>query len=777
MHDDYPQEQTRLDAVVAEIDVQLTAATEALANAHQETRAVEGNYSDNTSVNTFELDDAMETNAEIQQQRNIVARVVETENIMQKNVDTLTTLRPSPYFGRVDIREDGYEDRLYIGLASVQDKVGDYLVYDWRAPISGIYYNGTLGPVSYPTPVGEQQAELLKKRQFTIADAKIVNMFDTNETVGDEMLQYALGQQNDVAMRNIVATIQQEQNQIIRDTTSDLLVVQGVAGSGKTSAILQRIAYLLFHAREELTSDQIVLFSPNRLFSSYIADVLPSLGERNMRQVTLAEFFAARLQGLRVQTLFERYEAGQKSVGEASLAVRAELEDAKIFTALTNYVNQLNESSLRFDNINYDGEAFFGKVGIARIFADYPQSYSVRERVKMTQEHLMERLTKRIDRMTNEDWVLEELNNLDDQQYNALLGDDIAEQVAEEDNMADTIDLAAHRYLERELQSVDDAIYNAHFFDIYNQYADFLGYMADHSGLDAAWWEAKQQRFLRELEFHRVDLEDAAPLLFLRDLITGGGINKYMMYIFVDEMQDYSMAQLLYLKHAFPAAKFTLLGDSEQALFRAVETPAALLAKYTDAFDAKRPNMIVLNKAYRSTQEIMDFAKALLPDGDQIIAFTRPGGKPNLVIASPADEQTVLWHEVDIMRAEHNTVAILTKTQSEANHVMSLMRKYPEKFQLLEATDRTRTSALVIMPIYLAKGLEFDAVIGYDVSQMNYPDDEATGLLYTLASRAMHALSLISLGPVSGLIRDVQGTLAVSFADDIEPSLTGASQQ
>jgi DNA helicase IV len=256
-------------------------------------------------------------------------------------------------------------------------------------------------------------------------------------------------------------------------------------------------------------------------------------------------------------------------------------------------------------------------------------------------------------------------------------------------------------------------------------------------------------------------LEDAAPMLFLRDLITGGGTNKSMFYVFVDEMQDYSMAQLLYLKHAFPAAKFTVLGDAEQALFREVETPAALLAKYTAAFKATKPNLITLNKAYRSTQEIMDFAKALLPDGDNIMAFTRPGGKPALYITDTTGVADELWRQVDVLRQEHNTVAILTKTQPEAEAVYRMLRKYPEKFQLLQASDRTRTSNLVVMPIYLAKGLEFDAVIGYDVSQTNYPDSEATGLLYTLASRAMHALTLISVGPVSSLIRQVQDTLEI----------------
>ncbi|WP_195318487.1 RNA polymerase recycling motor HelD [Weissella cibaria] len=761
MHADQPVEQERLDKVVVEIDQQLENAKDAYAQAHSETRAVEGNYIANTSINTFEVDDAMETNAEIQQQRNIVARVTETENIMRKTVDTLTMLRPSPYFGRVDIDEEGDQESLYIGLASVQDKSGDFLVYDWRAPISGIYYNGTLGKVSYPTPMGEQDAELLKKRQFTIADAKIVNMFDTNETVGDEMLQYALGQQNDLTMRNIVATIQQEQNQIIRDTTSDLLVVQGVAGSGKTSAILQRIAFLLFHAREELNSDQIVLFSPNRLFSSYIADVLPSLGERNMRQVTLAEFFSARLQGLQVQTLFERYETGQNTVSDASLQVREVLEDATILDALTAFVEQLTPTTLRFDNIYFEDDVFFSKEAMTLLFAEFSSNYSVRERIQMTQKRLMERLNNRIDALVDEDWVLEALNNLDDQQYRDLLGDELAEQVAEEEEMGDAIDVAAKRYLEREFQVVDDALYNMHFFDIYNQYGDFLAYMANQRPAEAEWWLSKRDRFLRELEYHRIDLEDAAPMLFLRDLITGGGTNKSMFYVFVDEMQDYTMAQLLYLKHAFPAAKFTVLGDAEQALFREVETPAALLAKYTAAFKATKPNLITLNKAYRSTQEIMDFAKALLPDGDNIMAFTRPGGKPALYITDTTGVADELWRQVDALRQEHNTVAILTKTQPEAEAVYRMLRKYPEKFQLLQASDRTRTSNLVVMPIYLAKGLEFDAVIGYDVSQTNYPDSEATGLLYTLASRAMHALTLISVGPVSSLIRHVQDTLEI----------------
>ena len=759
MHQEQTTEQKRLDTVVQKIDQQLLEAKDAYAKAHSETRAVESNYIANTSINTAEVDDSMETNAEIQQQRNIVARVTETENIMAKSVDTLTMLRPNPYFGRVDIVEDNWPETLYIGLASLQDDEGEFLIYDWRAPISGVYYNGTLGQVSYPTPNGEQTVDLQKKRQFVISDAKITNMFDTNETVGDEMLQFALGQQNDEVMRNIVATIQKEQNQIIRDTTSDLLVVQGVAGSGKTSAILQRIAFLLFHAREALNSDQIVLFSPNRLFSSYIADVLPSLGERNMRQVTLAEFFSARLQGLTVQTLFDRYEQEQQVIGSASRRIREVLESADIVTFIQRYVAQLSTKDLHFVDIYYEDKVFFSATEIASYMASLSDNYSVRERIDKVQKHFMQVLMDRIDSLQDADWVLEELDNLTDQEYQNLLGDEDIEETLVSENVDDVISLVAKRYLIKHWQVIDDALYNNFYLDIYEQYAAFLTYMGTQDEAHADWWEAKQERFARQLEYHRIDLEDAAPLLFLRDALTGGGTNQAMSYVFVDEMQDYALSQLLYLKHAFPKAKFTVLGDSEQALFRAVETPQALLNKYAQAFAAKQPTLIKLNKAYRSTQEIMNFAKALLPDGEDIITFTRHGDKPLLIQTEATQVDDVLTDEVARLRQEFQTVAILTKTADESTAVMDALRNYTETVQLLHATDRSRVANVLVMPIYLAKGLEFDAVIGYNVSQENYPDGKATGLLYTLASRAMHALSLISIGQVSGLITHVHETI------------------
>lgn len=545
-----------------------------------------------------------------------------------------------------------------------------------------------------------------------------------------------------------------------------MLVVQGVAGSGKTSAILQRIAFLLFHSREELNSDQIVLFSPNRLFSNYIADVLPSLGERNMRQVTLAEFFSARLQGLTVQTLFDRYEQEQHFIGHASYSVRQELESEQIVSVIDDYIAQLSTNDIHFVDIYYEDKIFFGAQEFQTYLATIPTSYTIRERISQLQKHFMQVLTDRIESLQDADWVLTELDNLTDQEYQNLIGDDDLEETLVSENEDTVISLVAKRYLTKQWQVIDDALYNNFYLDIYQQYRSFLQYVTEQKiDEQSEWWQAKQRRFDLQLEYHRIDLEDAAPLLFLRDRLTGGGINQAMSYVFIDEMQDYAMAQLLYLKHAFPKAKFTVLGDSEQALFRQVETPQTLLNKYAQGFDAQKPALIKLNRAYRSTHEIMNFAKALLPDGNDIMTFTRHGEKPILRQAYPDTSVAVLNDEVAKLRQSFQTVAILTKTAEQAELVLEALRRYPEKVQLLHAMDRTRTANVLVMPIYLAKGLEFDAVIGYDVSQNNYPDDKAIGLLYTLASRAMHALHLVTVGPVSPLIIQVQNTLASSLLE------------
>ena len=638
-------EQTRVDQVIKEIQLQINATRTELAKAHAETRAVEENYGANASINRYEIDDIAESRSAIEQQRQLVARATENETILQHQLTTLEQLAKQPYFGRIDIL-------------------------------------------------------LVKKRQFTIIDGQITNMFDTNETVGDEMLQAVLGEQNNQAMRNIVATIQHDQNTIIRDTESDLLVVQGVAGSGKTSTILQRVAFLLYHARNQLNADQMVLFSPNQLFSHYISQVLPSLGERNLRQVTLHNFFQRRFEGLQVESLFERYE--ERQLDRSHQVGDDFFESPTSMTAVQDYLTLIrqHQRSLQFIDVTFNGRTFFSKKHFQHIWDQIDPQLKLQDQLVKLKNHFIRILKQRITKIAQSDWLTKELDTLNRQQIQRLLGSKSI------DNFKDTA--AYDRYLARQLAKqrlriVYDALYNNLMIDFPNQYTDFLQWIDLPASIHR---QELIQSFQHQLEFHHFPLAHTAPSLYLRDLLTGRGQNRNFQYVFIDEMQDYPLSLLIYLKYTFPKAQFTVIGDSEQALFRPLEAPQVLLKRVSKSLQAQHPTLVNLQQSYRSTYEITQLATSLLPDGDQITAFSRHGDQPQVII--------------------HLT-----------EHDLSLK------------------TGIIILPIYLAKGLEFDAVILPDISQDHFTRQQ-TGQLYTMMTRAMHELVMLSLGPITTLITDSQ---------------------
>lgn len=729
-------EQRRVDSVVEEINHQSVKTAILYEKAHKETSSVEKNYVDNAKINTFEIDDRIETNAEVQQQKQLVATTIQTEEILERQVHTLEKLGDSPYFGRIDIQDDGdpEQEQLYIGLSSLVDDHQNFLIHDWRAPISSIYYNGALGHISYKTPQGNQMTELSKKRQFQIKEGKILSMFDTNETIGDELLQQVLGEQSDAQMKNIVSTIQQEQNTIIRDTTSDLLVVQGVAGSGKTSAILQRIAFLLYHSRTSLNADQIILFSPNLLFSHYISDVLPSLGEKNMRQVTLAEFFSNRFQGLKVETLFENYESNNKHAS-------SDLRGTALFKkTIENYLNAIDSSELAFTDIIYEGIPFFKKEEIASIFTHLPHNMLSSDKFTATKNTLTKRLKTRIAEMAESDWMREEIDSLSDSQYETYLSDYERDEF---DSIDKEISYIGTIILKDRFNIVYDAIYNNYFIDIYEQYAKFLEITISIE---------EKKSFQSNLELHKITLLDATPLLLLRDLLTGDGQNRNIEHLFIDEIQDYSPLQLLYLKNCFPNAKLTLLGDSEQALFYDLILPTKFLENLNHILQVKKTNLIILNKSYRSTFEITNFAKSLLPDGNNIESFTRHGELPKIYFSKTrASALTSLIALIKNGDTNNQPVTIITKNLAECKLLYSELRS-SVKLTMVTDGDRKIPEETIILPIYLAKGLEFDSVIAFDISKKSYISKNDLGTLYTLCSRAMHTLTIFSIESLSPLL-------------------------
>ena len=297
-HPEWQDEQQRVDFVVSEIEIREKTLKEKLGNIKGDVIEIRKNFWDDVTVNLDNAEEAAETFASIKQQAELMSERERSHRHDVRQLKNLHKLKNSPYFGRIDFVESGESqtESIYIGTASFVDQEGiDFYVYDWRAPISSLYYDYGPGQGSYDTPSGLISGEITLKKQFIIRNGEIKHLFHTGITIGDELLQEVLGNASDSQMKSIVATIQKEQNQIIRNEKGRLLIVQGVAGSGKTSAALQRIAYLLYRYRDTLLADEIVLFSPNPLFNSYISTVLPELGEENMQQTTFQDYLEHRL--------------------------------------------------------------------------------------------------------------------------------------------------------------------------------------------------------------------------------------------------------------------------------------------------------------------------------------------------------------------------------------------------------------------------------------------------------------------------------------------------
>lgn len=416
------------------------------------------------------------------------------------------------------------------------------------------------------------------------------------------------------------------------------------------------------------------------------------------------------------------------------------------------YASHLMDEQLQFSNITFEGRVFFTAEHIQELYQEQPNAMKAANRMVQLKNKLIRELQRRVKEEAKKDWVAKELDSLDTQQLHNLYGKKTIDDFRDEDEQYAYL---AYRWAKRRLRIVADAIYNDYFIDVYSQYANWLRQLSLPKEIHQEEWQRMIANYSNELEMHRLEMMHAAPLMYLRDLLMGTGQNHSFKYVFVDEMQDYSVAMMIYLRHAFPGAKFTVLGDSEQALFKPLELPEQLLERLSKTLVAKHPNLISLRRSYRSTKEITDFAKALLPDGDRIMSFTRHGQRPALLVRSSVNAvEQALQDSVEKYYEQYETVAVLTKNQEQAQQAYRQLRRQFSNVHLLDMNDTELPSGILVLPVYLAKGLEFDSVIAYDVSQANLKGTDEIGMLYTMATRAMHDLTMISNGQVSTAINE-----------------------
>ncbi|OMF21085.1 helicase [Paenibacillus sp. FSL H8-0548] len=789
---DWRQEQERLEWVRNRLQARITELEPEVAGLHDQATDIRKRFWEEVTINTSTYEDFEETFYTINQQSAILAERERGHKLLMQQWKSMNRLLPSPYFGRIDFQEDGLSlnEQIYVGVSSFADEDGlNFLIYDWRSPIASLYYDYSPGLASYVTPAGKIEGTMELKRQFQIQNGQIRNMFDANETIGDELLQQVLGKGADSQMKSIVATIQKEQNAIIRNDKSRMLIVQGAAGSGKTSAALQRVAYLLYKHRQTIKADQIVLFSPNPMFTSYISTVLPELGEENMQQTTFQEYLDYWLgSSLRLEDSFDQIEyvlTAQGTPGYEARLQGIEYKASEAFLqALQNYGIWLGREGMRFNGIRFRDRDLITAERMRAKFYGYDRSLPLLNRVLLLQEWLLNELAS-LERLEREaPWVQEELNYLDTEQYaevfDMLHKDrevfDVAEQFAavrekmnnkrrEDEGDFDFAlreeDLLCRRIVKESFKPLRKSIKKFSFVDVKGIYGQlFEGEAAYQEKTNGAvipplWLEICRQTkevLLRNELFY----EDATPYLYVKELIEGVRTNTEIRYVFVDEGQDYSSFQYEYLKKLFPRARMTVLGDSGQAIFMQSTSLAVSDSPLVRLFGEADTSLVCLVRSYRSTREIVEFTKLMLPDGEEIAPFDRGGQKPILARLDGGEKRdTQILADITALMAEgFDSIAVITKTAAESREAHESLRIHGgEALRLITKETLGFEKGVMVIPVYLAKGVEFDAVLVYDASPEAYGRDNERKLLYTACTRAMHRLHLYTTGDWSPFVQ------------------------
>ncbi len=626
----------------------------------------------------------------------------------------MTTLSSSPYFGRIDFHESGTDApaEVYIGLHGLFGDDHGVVIHDWRAPISGMFYDCEVGLAEYVCPEGRITGDMLLKRQYKIENGKMQYMLDSSLAIGDEILRDALAKNTSDKMRQIVNSIQKEQNAIIRDDSRKILVVQGPAGSGKTSIAMHRAAYLLYRHRGHISANNLLVFSPSEVFADYISNVLPELGEENIREATF-EDYARSMLGRKVS--FEPKAAQMEFIlspaRDAAYAVRTasiRFKSSKAFlNILRSYERGLRHTALRFEDVRLNDVLLLPAATVKKLYwkdcAHLPIVAGLerlKDRVLSKCTYSSELVEKKIEGLIDKMLITRDPLRL----YKKLFADwRMVEELADEED----------------------------------ELPDNLHAICKHTS--------------KSVTTKHVPYEDVAPIILLRRLIEGEPRYANIRHLIIDEAQDYTPVHYELIRQLFGDSSITILGDLSQRI-----NPHSGLDSYEplgEIFGSEARGVIELTKSYRSSWEISEFARTILPTAMTADNVRRSGRPPKVVRAERQDDLAgLISAEMDALKAEGMvSIAVVCKTAHEASKIYS--RLLPDHdVRLVEADSITFHHGLVVLPIYLAKGLEFDAVIIHDVSSEAYSAESERKMLYTACTRALHSLTLYYAGEPSPLL-------------------------
>ena len=605
------------------------------------------------------------------------------ESVINKH-KRLTKILAIPYFGRIDFLEKKENSKvmpIYIGIHTFYDPESRAtLIHDWRAPVSSMFYDHELGEAGYRSPSGEIKGEISLKRQYRIRGGKMEFMIESALTVHDDILQKELSSNADDKMKNIVATIQREQNQIIRNEDIRTLIIQGVAGSGKTSIALHRIAYLLYTFRDSISSKDILIISPNKVFSDYISNVLPELGEETVPETSMEQILSGVLEHkYKYQTYFGL-------VNELLEKPSSSLIDRIAYKASFGFISELDKFILHIENTYFKA----ADVKLTK-YITIPAPFIEEQYLRFNRYPIR----RRFDAMA--DYMLDMLKI----QYTF------------------TVTTTGRNLLKKEIR-----LMFAGNNDI-QVYKDFFK------------WTNNPGMF-KMRKGHTLEYSDLAPLAYLHLALEGSGNQPFRVkHLLIDEMQDYSPIQYKVIQKLFPCRK-TVLGDAGQSVNPYGSSTAETIQKSLTASEIMK-----LCKSYRSTFEITDFAQKIHPNAE-LEPVARHGEKPQILqFGSAVEELSGIMGLISTYRKSgYKSLGIICKTEQQAREMADVLKSYANDISFLSSQSSAFVQGIVITSAHMAKGLEFDEVIIPQTDERNYRSEIDKSMLYVAVTRAMHRLTL-----------------------------------
>ena len=710
-------EEKRLAQTISLAEEQLKQAKEAADKKKSEIIEAKKDVRENTEhgITSLYTSDGFEALVELSQYINPVTdKIIDYEEEEHK-ILLLEKMIKSPYFARIDFKfddEDEFE-KIYIGRSSLRkNSYQEMYVYDWRSPIASIFYRFMTGEAFYDAPCGRVTGELNLKRQYEIKNGKLEYFFDSDVQIVDEFLRQLLSQNTTAKMKAIVETIQHEQDVVIRDMENDLLMVQGVAGSGKTSIALHRAAYLMYQGLQtKLSANNIMIISPNSIFEQYISNVLPELGEDNVISSVFEDILSALLIGRKIQSRNDFLEnlivnSKYKEISRNSI----EFKTSSFFREiLDQFLIDIPRQWIEFEDVYYEGKCVVSR----QILKD-----KILGRTETPLGIKLEQL---------EDYILEQ-----------IFGTGKGRGHKEEKNL---IKQEIQKFIKIDIVELYKILFSneAYFYSL-------LQNSNLSQGIKSIWEYTREN-----LEADRLYYDDAIAIAYLYLKIYGTNKYKNIKQVVIDEAQDYYPLQYEIFNLLFSNAKFTILGDMKQTL--AKKEDISFYEQIQKILNKKKSSLIMLDKSFRCTNEILNFSLKFIEKSSQIKSFNRNGDSPKVYIA---DNSEIFIDEIvkEIKLCQEKgfqSICLICKTEKNSTYLFNKI-KHKLDIQLIKNGSASDLQGVFILPVYMSKGLEFDAVLICDADSQNYHDEDDKNLLYVACTRALHKLSLFCENEVSPLI-------------------------